>query len=208
MIKVKVCGITTVEDARVALDAGADALGMVLHPTSPRRVSFQRAREISDYVGPAAERFGVLVDAAAGELEEMVAACRLSAVQLHLRSCPRPLLTELSVPVLPFLPGNPDALRRAADWWPHLPVMVDSLGPDGAGGTGALADLAVAAALASHRPVWLAGGLSADNVAAAVAAVRPQGVDASSALEVAPGRKDPELVRRFVAEARRAGAGL
>ncbi len=206
-MRVKICGITTREDARVALDAGADAIGMVLHPGSPRRVSFQRAREISDYVGTAADRFGVLVDASPAELAEMAASCHLTALQLHLRSCPRELITQLSVPILPFLPADRGALRRSAQWWPKLPLLVDSLTSDGAGGTGAAADLEVAAALASHRPVWIAGGLSAENVAQAVKVVRPQGVDASSSLEAAPGRKDRRLVMRFVAAARRAEEG-
>ncbi|MGC8472904.1 MAG: phosphoribosylanthranilate isomerase [Candidatus Dormibacteria bacterium] len=203
-MRIKICGITTREDARAALDAGADAIGMVLHPGSPRRVSFQQAREISDYVGTAADRFGVLVDAGPAELAELAASCRLTALQLHLRSCPRDLITQLPVPILPFLPGDRLALRRSAAWWPTLPVLVDSLTSEGAGGTGAPADLGVAAALARHRPVWIAGGLSPENVAQAVVAVRPEGVDASTSLEAAPGRKDRGLVLRFVAAAREA----
>ncbi len=206
-MRVKICGITTREDARDALDAGADAIGMVLHPGSPRQVSFQQAREISDYVGGAADRFGVLVDAGPAELAEMAAACHLTALQLHLRSCPRELITHLPVPILPYLRGDRLALRRSGEWWPGLPLLVDSLASDGAGGTGAPADLEVAAALAGHRPVWIAGGLSPDNVAQAVKAVRPQGVDASSSLEASPGRKDRQLVMRFVAAARQASEG-
>jgi phosphoribosylanthranilate isomerase len=206
-LRIKICGITTREDARVALDAGADAIGMVLHPSSPRRVSFQQAREISDYVGAAADRFGVLVDASPAELTEMAGSCHLTALQLHLRSCPRELITRLSVPLLPFLPANRQALRLSAEWWPGLPLLIDSLSSDGAGGTGAPADLEVAAALASHRPVWIAGGLSPENVAQAVKWVRPHGVDASSSLEAAPGRKDRQLVMRFVAAARQAEVG-
>ncbi len=206
-MRVKICGITTREDARVALDAGADAIGMVLHPGSPRRVSFQQAREISDYVGAAADRFGVLVDASPAELAEMAASCHLTALQLHLRSCPRALITQLPVPILPFLPADRRALRRSAEWWPQLPLLVDSLTSAGAGGTGAPVDLQVAAAVASHRPVWIAGGLSPENVAQAVRWVRPQGVDASSSLEAAPGRKDRQLVTRFVAAARQAEEG-
>ena len=206
-MRVKICGITTREDARAALDAGADAIGIVLHPGSPRRVSFQRAREISDYVGGAADRFGVLVDASPTELAELAAGCHLTALQLHLRSCPRELITQLPVPILPFVPGDGLALSRSGEWWPDLPLLVDSLASDGTGGTGAPADLAVAAALASHRPVWIAGGLSPDNVAEAVKAVRPHGVDASTSLESSPGRKDRQLMARFVAEARKAGEG-
>ena len=134
-MRVKICGITTREDARDALDAGADAIGMVLHPGSPRQVSFQQAREISDYVGGAADRFGVLVDAGPAELAEMAAACHLTALQLHLRSCPRELITHLPVPILPYLRGDRLALRRSAEWWPTLPVLVDSLTSEGAGGS-------------------------------------------------------------------------
>lgn len=86
--------------------------------------------------------------------------------------------------------------------------MVDQLLPDGSGGTGTGADLEVAAALARHRPVWVAGGLGPGNVAAAVSRVHPFGVDASSGLEARPGIKDHDLMSRFVAEARSAEASL
>ncbi len=204
MIRVKVCGITTLADARAALDAGADAIGLVFHPGSSRRVTVGQAREISDFVGARAARVGVVVDATAAELELLVGACHLTAVQANLRSCPRELVAEVSVPVLPYLGSGPSALVRASAWWPRLPVLLDAVDASGGGGTGRASDLGAAAALARHRPVWLAGGLAPENVAAAVRAVRPVGVDASSSLEASPGRKDPAKVLSFVTEARRA----
>lgn len=204
MIRVKICGITSVDDARVALEAGADAIGLVFHEGSPRRVSIPTARAISDFVGDRAERIGVLVDASPAELVELAGSCRLSRLQLHLRSCPRGLAAQLPVPVLPYLGSGPGSLVESAAWWPRLPVLLDSIAADGSGGTGDRSHLDVAAALARHRPVWLAGGLGPDNVAEAIRVVRPQGVDASSRLEAAPGRKDPHKVAQFVAAARAA----
>jgi phosphoribosylanthranilate isomerase len=207
-MRVKVCGITRVEDAEVALDAGADAIGMVFHASSPRRVSPAEARRISAMARSRADCVGVLVDSSVSELEQLVESFGLSALQLHLRSCPRELVSRLSVPVWPFTGIGSEWTPGDLDWWPDLPLMLDSLLPDGAGGTGEVVDLELARVIGQHRPVWLAGGLGPDNVAGAVRQVRPFGVDASSRLELRPGVKDPLLVERFVTEARRADSGL
>jgi phosphoribosylanthranilate isomerase len=207
-MRVKVCGITTVEDAEVALDAGADALGMIFHPTSPRRVSPSEAKRISAMTRSRADLVGVMVDASASELEQLVESFGLTAVQLHLRSTPRELVSRLSVPVYPFVGIGLGWAPEDLDWWPDLPLMLDSLLPDGAGGSGHVVDFELAQAIGRHRPVWLAGGLGPENVAEAVRVVRPFGVDASSQLEFRPGVKDPLLVERFVTEARRADGVL
>ncbi|MHB1527160.1 MAG: phosphoribosylanthranilate isomerase [Candidatus Dormibacteria bacterium] len=203
-MRVKVCGITRVADAAVALDAGADAIGMVFHPNSPRRVAPEEALRIAALVGPRADCVGVLVDADLPHLRELVERFHLSAVQLHLRSCPLELVAQLEVPVWPFVGVGGATPPWTVRWWPDLPLMLDTLSPAGAGGTGRALDLEVARVVASHRPIWLAGGLGPDNVGLAVSTVRPFGVDASSRLEVRPGVKDHGLVTRFVAAARRA----
>jgi len=207
-MRVKVCGITRVEDAEVALAAGADAIGMVFHPASPRRVEPGEARRIAAAVGPRADCVGVLVDADLPHLEELVERFHLTAVQLHLRSCPLELVAQLGVPVWPFVGLGRGGSPWTASWWPDLPLMLDTLAPDGAGGTGRQLDLEVARALARHRPIWLAGGLDPTTVGAAVRTVRPFGVDASSRLESSPGIKDQQLVTDFVRAAREAARGL
>ncbi len=205
-MRVKVCGITREEDALVALEAGADAVGMVFHDGSPRRVDRKVALRISRLVSGRADCVGVLVDASPEELLRLVEEFELTAVQLHLRSCPRRLALELPAAVWPFLSLSDLGPELAVDWWAALPVFLDHLAADGSGGTGQRLDLPVARALAAHRPVWLAGGIGPANVAEAVKAVRPYGVDASSRLEASPGIKDAGLVAAYVQRARAAGA--
>ncbi len=206
-MRVKVCGITRVEDAEVALAAGADAIGMIFHPGSPRRVEPDQALRISSLVGRRADCVGVLVDSDLPHLEELVERFNLSAVQLHLRSCPLELVAQLAVPVCPVIGIEAGVSPWTVPWWPELPLMLDTLTPDGAGGTGRQLDLEVARVLARHRPIWLAGGLDGDSVGEAVRRVNPYGVDASSRLESRPGIKDPQLVADFVSAARRAAEG-
>ncbi len=201
MVRVKVCGITSIDDALVAVGAGADAIGLVFHPTSPRRVSWAAAAAISQRVGGLVERVGVFVDADPTLLEEACRALELDALQVHQRSCPRSLTERLPVPIRPVVDLGDEGMA-AIDWGADLPIVLDNLRPDGSGGSGRSGGWLQAAAIAGHRPVWLAGGLGPDNVAAAVAQVRPLGVDASSRLEKSPGVKDPALVARFVSAAR------
>jgi len=206
-VRVKVCGITRVEDAEVALEVGADAIGMIFHPTSPRRVEPEQALRISALVGRRADCVGVLVDSDLPHLEELVERFNLSAVQLHLRSCPLELVAQLAVPVWPVVGIEAGLSPWTLPWWPELPLMLDTLTADGAGGTGRPLDLEVAGVIARHRPIWLAGGLDGKNVGEAVRRVNPFGVDASSRLEVSPGIKDHQLVTDFVSAARRAAHG-
>jgi phosphoribosylanthranilate isomerase len=190
------------------LEAGADAIGMVFHEASPRRVDRRHARQISRMVSGRADCVGVVVESSPEELSRLVEEFELTAVQLRLRSCPRTLPGELGVPVWPYLGVEELGPHFEIDWWPGLPVFIDHLDADGAGGTGEPTDLRLAAALAAHRPVWLAGGIGPDNVAEAVAAVRPYGVDASSALEASPGIKDPQRVAAYVQRARAAATAI
>lgn len=203
-MRVKVCGITSLEDAEVALDAGADAIGLVFHPSSPRRVLEPRALSISRMVRKRADCVGVLVDGSLPQLAELVDRFELSALQLNIRSCSPDLAQEVGVPVWPFMGLGAGVRSLRVEWWADQPVFVDSVGDDGAGGTGLVPDLEMAMALSAHRPVWLAGGLGPENVAMAIARVRPFGVDASSRLERSPGIKDRKLVTAFVAAAREA----
>lgn len=203
---VKVCGVRTAEVADAAIDAGADWIGLMLVPESPRWVNDATALAVMRAVRDRADLIGVFVEPSAAECDQAASRYRLAGVQVH-GSFDAELVTGCSVPVIPvFNVDGPAACRL--DWPPDTLVMLDGMPERGAlpGGTGHRVPLKWAADVARHRRIMLAGGLGPDDVAGVVAAVRPAGVDASSRLERGPGEKDPELVRRFVVAARSAGA--
>jgi phosphoribosylanthranilate isomerase len=205
---VKVCGVRTPEIAEVAVGAGADWLGLVLVPASVRYVDDATARAVVDTVRGRAELVGVMVGATPAECDEAARRYRLSAVQLH-GEVPPSTAAGASVPVIRAINVSDAAAAYTDEWWPDWLILLDAAPPgDGGlpGGTGARVDETVAATLARHRRLLLAGGLSGDSVADAVGAVRPWGVDASSGLESAPGVKDPARVAAFVHAARAAAA--
>ena len=197
---VKVCGITRLEDARAAFDAGADWLGLVLYPDSPRRVDIVAA---ADIVAAVPEATAVAVMVAPQPDQALAAAQRIGArrLQLH-RVDPDSWPAEFPLPVAFAIPV--DAEGRLAGRLPaarHL-VMLDTADEALPGGTGRSFPWKTATTLAARRPVMLAGGLGPGNVGSALERVRPFGVDAASLLESAPGIKDHDLVRRFVAAVR------
>jgi len=206
MTRVKICGITTPEDGLLAARAGADAIGLVFWPRSPRHVEAAAARAITRALPPFVTRVGVFVDTTAEEVNAAVAAGRLDVLQLHgnepvegLDAWPRRVVKALRVG-----PGfdAETALRfegRAAG------LLLDTQAGSAPGGTGRTFDWTVAQAL---RPrvsyLVLAGGLDPGNVGRAIATVRPDAVDVSSGVESAPGRKDAEKIRAFMEAVRRA----
>lgn len=200
MTWVKVCGVTTREVAEVAAEAGADAIGLVLADGSPRRVSVETARALA--AGLAIPAFLVTVDMAPELLVETAREVGAGGVQPHgrhaaeaaARAAVAGLTVLFPVPVQPGLDLT------------HLPEeqipLLDTFHPHRHGGSGHRFDPDLLPPI-SRRWV-MAGGLGPDNVAEAVERLRPWGVDASSRLESAPGRKHPQLVRRFVEEAKSA----
>ncbi len=207
VVIVKVCGVRTPEVVEVALDAGADWIGLMLVPESSRWVDDDGALRVMRAVGGRADLIGVFVEPTAAECDDAASRYRLAAVQVH-GNFDRNLLTTCSVPVIPVVNVAGHAAACTVDWPPGTMVMLDGMPDLGAlpGGTGHRVPTSWAADVARHREVLLAGGLGPDDVATAIAAVRPAGVDASSRLERRPGEKDPELVRRFVTAARSASA--
>jgi phosphoribosylanthranilate isomerase len=197
---VKVCGITRLEDARVALDAGADWLGFVLWEGSPRQVPSMTA---ADIVAALAGTTAVAVMVAPHPDEALAAARRIGAgrLQLH-RVDPMTWPAHFPLPVTFAVQVAEDGgLTSELPSHDHL-LMLDTADETRPGGTGRSFPWERAAALAARRPVMLAGGLGPDNVSAALARVQPYGVDAASRLETAPGIKDHDLVRRFVGAVR------
>lgn len=192
-VKVKVCGLTRAEDVAVALEAGADALGFVFEPTSPRRLL---DLELPASVGPFTQCVAVF-----GPCRDMVTGCALT-------QCTEGAPPERWIRAWRLSPGDtPESVAEAMRQG-RLPeaLLLDAMGPLGYGGTGTQVDWGLAAEIvaAVSMPVILAGGLDARNVADAVRRVRPYGVDASSGLETSPGIKDPEKVRAFVSAAKSA----
>jgi phosphoribosylanthranilate isomerase len=196
---VKVCGITRPEDAVSAAEAGADAVGFVFHAASPRAVTPARAREIGRELGPSVLRVGVFVDAPADVLARIAGEASLDLLQLHGSEPPEafaslPCRALKAVKVARGFVAR-DALRyegRAAG------VLLDA-----GEGAGVTFDWSLGAGVRQGAAFLIvAGGLGPENVAGAIAALRPDGVDASSRLESAPGVKDGARVRAFVSAVR------
>lgn len=200
---VKICGITNPVDAEMCVAAGADAIGINFAPVSPRRVSFEAAKLISGAVRGRIELVGVFVDAAEEQLTGYSRSLRLDRVQLHGHETPASL-ESLSVPAYKAVPIGGRADVEAARLFAGDRLLVDAKVDGALGGTGKTFDWTLIEALVRERKVVLAGGLRADNVGAAVASVRPFGVDTASGVEERVGKKDENLVRQFVKAARQA----
>jgi phosphoribosylanthranilate isomerase len=187
---VKICGITSSTDALLAEAAGADAIGVVLFSASPRCITPESARDIFDAV-PALARVCVTHSTDPGELQS-ICAIRPDALQI---SCQASIPTTCRAGIIRMVgPTDP------------VPLEADALIVDGSHGRGQRFDQAFASTIVRTAgvPIYLAGGLSPDNVGAAIRAVRPHGVDVASGVEREPGRKDPVKVRAFVDAAREA----
>ena len=198
----KICGITRLTDARHALEHGATALGFVFWPRSPRFVAFEQAEAIISELPSFVTTVGVFVNEPVEAIRGVVAATGISAVQLHGDESPS-FAAALGVPVIRSITLNvADDARRV--WPSDTTFLLDAADEVRRGGTGRTVDWARARHVADQQRVILAGGLTPENVAAAVAAARPFGVDVSSGVEELPGVKDPDKVTRFLANARRA----
>ncbi|MGH7742828.1 MAG: phosphoribosylanthranilate isomerase [Candidatus Eiseniibacteriota bacterium] len=201
---VKICGLTNFEDARAAVAAGADWLGFVVHPPSPRHIEPERAAEILAAL-PGAVAVAVMVATSPALALAIARRMRASRVQVH--RPPAGWAVDFELPVALVVPVAADgALTETLPDPRHL-VMLDTAHAELAGGTGETFPWEAAKRVARERRVLLAGGLGPDNVGDALARVHPFGIDASSSLERAPGLKDRERVRRFVEAARAADAG-
>ncbi len=198
MIRIKICGITRAEDAETAATLGADAVGFVFWPPSPRFIDADRARAIARAVPPMVTVVGVFADQPPEEVGRVATAVGLGAVQLHGRERVGDYagLTCRVIKAVPVGPGrSPDEALALPG---HVTVLLDAHDPVRLGGTGRTIDWTVAAQVARARRVILSGGLRPENVRDAVAAVGPYGIDVSSGVETAPGRKDPERMRALI----------
>lgn len=214
MTWVKICGITNLGDALVAVEAGAHAVGFVFYDKSPRKIEVDAVREIVEKLPRGVEKVGVFVDAAGGRIREMVLKAGLTAVQLHGKRSiasvvgdPRTVAECVGVPkVIVMVHG--DALKEAGSFIANgvrekaFAVLLDSRSNGAAGGTGTTFDWKatrdMVQAMSLHVPVIVAGGLTPANVSNAMRTFQPFGVDVASGVEASPGKKDPEKVRAFV----------
>jgi phosphoribosylanthranilate isomerase len=200
-IKVKVCGITNAEDALAAVEAGADALGFIFYEKSPRYVVPGVAANIIAELPPLVTPVGVFVNEGLATVRSIMDTCGLAMAQLHgdenvsyCRELARPAMKALRL-------RDRGSLLALAEYQGRGGVrgfVLDAFSELSYGGTGQITDWGLAAEVAKSTPILLAGGLTPDNVTEAIRTVRPYGVDVSSGVESAPGKKDHAKMRAFV----------
>jgi phosphoribosylanthranilate isomerase len=215
VFRIKICGITTSEDAQRAAEAGADAIGLNFYRPSPRFVSLARAREIAKSVSPDVMTIGLFVNADRSVVLETADAVGLDMIQLH-GDEPPSFLQQVAVrPLIRAFRCRDAGLAPATEYVEHCraagqspeAVLLDAYAPGKYGGTGECLDwhaVRGAGDRVGGLPVVLAGGLVPENVGEAIAIAEPAAVDTASGVEVTPGRKDPYKLRRFVTQARAA----
>jgi tryptophan synthase beta chain len=208
MTRVKICGITNLGDALVAVEAGADLLGLIFYPPSPRSVTLDQACHIVEQVRQTSldvHTVGVFVDEETRTIQRVAGYCGLDVVQLHGRETPETAskLMEGGLEVFKAFRVRDDAFLTEMERYAPTAYLLDAYAPDRQGGTGQTFDWRLAVTAKAHGPILLAGGLTPDNVTRAIQSVRPWGVDTASGVEAEPGRKDHEKVRQFVAAAKR-----
>lgn len=203
MVFVKVCGITSPEDALVAADSGADAIGL-LFAESPRRLSRERAREISAVPPSRVARVGVFVDATTDEVLSTAREVGLDYAQLHGEETPDTVakIRAGGVKVVKALRVRDEGSLSSMEDYAADMYLLDSWSERARGGTGERFNWALAGNIRRYDNILISGGITLENVGEALDFFEPYGVDASSSLERAPGEKDDERVRRFVSAAK------
>ena len=203
---VKICGITEAADAKAAAEAGADALGFVFFEKSPRHLAIPAAAEIAAQLPPVVMRVGVFVNALKAEVERAIGACGLNLLQFHGDEPPE-YCTQFGLMSMKAFRVRDAGTLKELRQFPTDMWLLDAFSPEAVGGTGEKFnwDLAVQARKLG-KPIFLAGGLTPENVAEAVRKVRPFGVDVSSGVEISCGKKDHAKMRAFITAAKNAAA--
>jgi phosphoribosylanthranilate isomerase len=197
--KIKICGITNLPDARLAVELGAAALGFIFYPKSPRYVPVAKAADICNALPPFVAKVGVFVDELEFEIEKALRECLLNALQFHGDEPPGFCQKFAAKSIKAIRVRDESSLRTAAEYDVDA-LLLDTYTDSERGGTGQTFDwsLAVKAQETLAPPVILSGGLTPANVQEAIRKVRPYAVDVSSGVEREPGKKDPEKLRRFI----------
>lgn len=201
MIKVKICGITNLDDALAAVDAGADALGFVFYEKSPRNVNPMQASAIIAKLPPFVQAVGLFVNDEAERVNWTADFCGLDLIQLHGDEEPD-YCPEIRRRVIKAFRVKDAASLVPLRRYSAAGILLDAWSPAAPGGTGETFDWDLAKEAAEFGRLILAGGLTPDNVRRAVEQVRPYAVDVSSGVEAAPGKKDHDKVREFIRRAK------
>ncbi|MDP1992199.1 MAG: phosphoribosylanthranilate isomerase [Syntrophales bacterium] len=198
MTEIKICGITRLEDALCAAACGADAVGFIFHKASPRYINPEKAKAIIRQLPGEIAKVGVFVNREREEVERTVATCGLDLIQLH--GDESPAYCRLFPPerVIKAVSPRTAGELRTLDIYEVRAFLIDARDAGRYGGTGKRADWELAARLGESHPLILAGGLDAENIEAALAAVAPPAVDINSGCELAPGIKDHDRMRQIV----------
>ncbi|MGA2246452.1 MAG: phosphoribosylanthranilate isomerase [Verrucomicrobiota bacterium] len=200
--RVKICGISSVADGLIAAEAGADLIGLMFFEGSPRHVTLPQAVEISRAVPPCVLRVGVFVNPEAALVTQAIAECGLNLVQFHGDET-SDFCTQFGLMSLKALRVRDEQSLKKLEGFQTDAFLLDACSQKGLGGTGETFNWSVAVeAQKFGKPIFLAGGLTPENVAEAVRQVHPFAVDVSSGVESAPGKKDAAKVRAFIAAAK------
>lgn len=201
MVKVKICGITNLEDARVAVEAGADALGFIFVEGTPRFVTPERAAAIIDTLPPFMTPVGVFWDHPPGHVKAVAEACGLGALQFHGDEPPE-ALADYRMPMIKTIKVEHRRDIALMNGYRVAAFLLDSPARWSEGEARQPIQWELAREAAPRWRIILSAGLTPDNVAQAIRVASPYGVDVNSGVEAAPGKKDPEKIRRFIRAAK------
>lgn len=202
MTGIKICGMTNIEDAINAARCGADALGFIFYPKSPRYISPEAVRDITDKLPRDICKVGVFVNDDAAVINQIVELCGLDLIQLHGDESPGYCL---QFPESKVIKAITEKTAHLTDY-PVRAILVDACHPELFGGTGKKSDWNFAVGVKKHRPLILSGGLSPGNISEALRVVSPDAVDINSGVELSPGKKDPEKVKKIIDIVRKEGS--
>ena len=205
MTRIKICGITNLDDGLEAIAAGVDALGFVFVPNTPRYITPSQAKLVIKQLPPFITNVGLFVDNEIGEIEDIVNHCKLDAVQLHGNESPE-MCTKIRFQTKVIksfhVKKEPQVLRNEIENYRVDAYLLDTFIKGKAGGTGQTFDWRIAEGLSQR--IIVAGGLTPNNIGTAIAQLQPYGVDVSSGVEKSPGKKDTNKIHSFVRQVRKA----
>jgi phosphoribosylanthranilate isomerase len=195
-MKIKICGITNMEDALLAADLGADALGFIFVKTSPRRIRPSAARKIIQELPPFVVPIGVVADTTREDILDLIEETRIGCVQLHGNESPKEL-AKFPIPVYKSFRVNKEFNLETLRWYKGSAYLLDTYVEGTLGGTGKTFDWEIALAAKAYGRIILAGGLTPENIAEAMKKVQPYAMDVNSGVESAPGKKDKNKLERL-----------
>jgi phosphoribosylanthranilate isomerase len=208
MMRIKICGITNLEDALLAAELGADALGFIFYPKSPRKVAPETARSIIAQLPPFVTAVGVFVDEDAAVVRDLAARVGLDLIQVHGQESPEYCRNLGRRVIKAFRIKDASSLKQLEPYRGAVQAfLLDTYKKGQVGGTGEVFDWHLAREAKKYGRIILAGGLTAANVAQAIATAQPDAVDAASGTEAAPGKKDPAKLKAFFKAVKEIGGG-